>query len=238
MIRTIIWFASFWVYLIFTLLPLIKVKKLDKQNRIKERDDLVFKTARKWAKSLVNLTGTKINIIGEENLPKNETVVFVSNHQSNFDIPILLGFLNHPKAFIAKIEMANFPIVSTWMKYMNCVFMDRKDIRQSLHSINQGVEYLKKGYSMVIFPEGTRSMDGQLGDFKPGGLKLASKSGVTIIPITINGSKNIMSKNSFIIKPANVNVIISPPVYPETIKDTGKLTETIRDIIKGNLEWR
>ncbi len=236
MIRTIIWFAFFWIYLLFTLPALMKVKKLDKQNRIKERDDLVFKTARNWARALVNLTGTKINIIGAENIPKNEAVVFVSNHQGNFDIPILLGFLNKPKAFIAKKELIKFPIISTWMKYMNCVFMDRKDIRQSLQSINQGIEYIKEGYSMVIFPEGTRSIDGQLKDFKPGSLRLALKSGAPIVPVTIKGSINIMGKNSYIIKPANVTVIVSSPIDPITIKDTNKLTEMIRDIIKGNLE--
>ena len=236
MIRTIIWFVYFWIRLLFTIPALIKVKKLDKQNRIKEKDDLVFKTARNWAKSLVNLSGTEIKIVGEENIPENDAVVFVSNHQGNFDIPILLGYINKPKAFIAKIEMAKFPIVSTWMKYMNCVFMDRKDIRHSLRSINQGVEYIKKGYSMVVFPEGTRSIDGKLGDFKPGSLKLASKSGVPIVPVTVKGSNNIMSKNGFIIKPAIVNLIISAPVDPKAIKDSTKLTETIREIIKDNLE--
>lgn len=236
MIRTMIWFIYFWLYLIFVLPVLMKVKKLDKQNRIKERDDLVFKTVQNWARSLVNLAGTKINVIGEENIPKNEAVVFVSNHQGNFDIPILLGYLNKHKAFIAKKEITKMPIISTWMKYMNCVFMDREDIRQSLQSINQGIEYIKEGYSMVIFPEGTRSIDGQLGEFKPGSLRLASKSGAPIVPITIKGSNKIMGKNSFIIKPADVDVIISAPIYPTSVKDTNKLTEIIRDIIKGHLE--
>lgn len=201
MIRTIIWFVYFWLYLIFVLPTLINVKKLDRQNKIKERDDLVFKTVQSWARSLVRLSGAKIKVIGEENIPKNQAVVFVSNHQGNFDIPILLGFLNKPKAFIAKKEILKIPMISTWMKYMNCIFMDRSDIRQSLKAINQGVEYIKDGYSMVIFPEGTRSVDGQLGDFKPGSLKLASKSGALIIPITVKGSNQIMSKNSLIIKP-------------------------------------
>lgn len=237
MVRTIGWFIYFW-WRLFALQPsLFRVKALDRAGNIAERDELVANKAREWAKSLVLLSGCKIKVTGEEHIPKDEAVLFVSNHQGNFDIPILLGFIKKSKAFVAKNELRKFPIVSTWMEYMNCIFMARDNPRESIKAINHGAEILKEGYSLVIFPEGTRSKDGTLGVFKPGALKLATKSGVCIVPVTIKGSNKIMQKGSFIIKPAQVEVIISPAIKMENgvDKDTKSLTENARNIISENL---
>src|SRR5699024_1808110 len=99
-----------------------------------------------------------------------------------------MGYLGVPHGFIAKVELTKFPIVSQWMKEMKCIFMDRSDRRQSLQSIKEGINILKNGHSMVIFPEGTRSKSDAMGEFKAGSMTLATKSGVPIVPITISGS--------------------------------------------------
>jgi 1-acyl-sn-glycerol-3-phosphate acyltransferase len=211
MIRTIIWFIWFWVSLIFTLPFLLWTKLLDKQGREEQRIKVVNKTASLWSSAVVNLSGAKVTVEGLENLPEGP-VVFIGNHQGNFDIPILISFIDKPKAFIAKIETLKLPIVSFWMRQMKCVFMDRNNIRQSITAINQGVQYLKEGYSMVIFPEGTRSGGVEMGEFKAGSFKLATKSGVPIVPVAINGSYNIMGKKSLIVKPAEVSVKILKPI--------------------------
>ncbi|MEJ8553030.1 lysophospholipid acyltransferase family protein [Tepidibacter sp. Z1-5] len=238
MLRTIRWFIYFWYSLIALIPDMKKVKKLDEQGDIPKKDQIVYAKASNWAKALVELSGTKVNVIGEDNIPNNEAVLFVSNHQGNFDIPILLGFIKKPKAFVAKEELKKLPLLRTWMEYMNCIFLNRSNNRESVKSIKQGINNLKQGYSMVIFPEGTRSKDGKLGEFKPGALKLATKSKVSIVPVTINGSKDIMKKGSFIIRPAEVEVIISEPVeITEGMdKDTKSLTENIKNIIKSNLK--
>lgn len=238
MFRTIRWFIYFWYSLIALIPDMKNANKLDEQGDIAKKDQLVYEKASNWAKTLVELTDTKVNIIGEDNIPKDEAVLFVSNHQGNFDIPILLGFINKPKAFVAKEELRKLPLLRTWMEYMNCIFLNRSNNRESIKAIKQGINNLKQGYSMVIFPEGTRSKDGNLGEFKPGALKLATKSKCRIVPVTINGSKNIMTKGSFIIKPAEVEVIISKPMEIEEgmDKDTKVLTENIRNIIKANLK--
>lgn len=236
-IRTIIWFIYFSISLFLSIPLLVIATVYDRQNKIIRRDAFVDKWVSIWAKSLVKLTGSKIKVLGEENIPKNESVLFVCNHQGNFDIPILLGYIEKPKGFIAKLETSKLPIIKTWMKLMKCIFMDRKDIRQSVNAIKKGTKYLTKGYSLVIFPEGTRSKDGSLGEFKPGSLKLSTKSGVPIIPITIKGSNKIMSKKSLIIKPAYVEIIISPAIKMDNIpvRDTKGLTEKVRNIIANNL---
>lgn len=235
MIRTIRWFLYFAFSLLTSLPSLNRVKKLESAEQITERDELVDKTVKSWSRKLVGLSGAKITVVGEENIPDG-AVLFVSNHQGNFDIPILLGYIGKPKGFIAKIETQKLYIVRDWMKYINCIFMDRNDIRQSVKAIGEGVKNLKSGKSMVIFPEGTRSDDGNLLEFKPGSMKLATKSGVPIVPVTISGSMDIMLKKSIIIRPANVEIVISKPIMPDAEIDTVDLTEMVKAQIEKNLK--
>lgn len=239
MLRTIIWFIWFWVSLLCTLPFLFVVKLLDWNHNASARDKLVYKVTSIWAKSQVVMSGAEIKVSGEENLPVGP-VLFISNHQSNFDIPIFMGYINKPKAFIAKIETAKMPFVSSWMRLMKCVFMDRNDIRQSVEAINKGAELLKEGYSMVIFPEGTRSKTGEMGEFKAGSFKLAVKSGVPIIPVAIKGSFDIMGKGSLLIKPALVELEILKPVETSRLLKEEqknlhiKVQELIQEAIREN----
>ncbi|RXJ00321.1 1-acyl-sn-glycerol-3-phosphate acyltransferase [Anaerobacillus alkaliphilus] len=238
MIRTVIWFVYFWYHLFITYPSLLKVKKLQKAGRKEEMEQLVFKTSSNWAKQLVKLTGSVIEIKGKENLPKQGSFVIVSNHQGNFDIPILLGYLERPIGFISKIEVKKLPIVRDWMVYMNCVFLDRKDRRQAIHAINQGAENIKQGTSIVIFPEGTRSKGMKMNLFKAGSFKLAQKAEVPIIPIAIKGSFKIMEQNKNIIKPAEVSVTILPALQPTDYleKDIKTLASEVHAIIESELK--
>jgi 1-acyl-sn-glycerol-3-phosphate acyltransferase len=237
MLRTILWFCYFGIYLIMIYPDLLKVNRLEQLRKTTEHDQLTYLTARNWARSLVKFAGVTVTTKGEEKIPSESSVLFVSNHQGNFDIPLLLGYIEKPKAFIAKIELLKFPLIRTWMKHMKCVFMDRSDIRQSLKVINQSAEHLKEGYSMVIFPEGTRSKTKSLGEFKPGSLKLALKAGVPIVPVTINGSYKIMEQNGSRIKPAHVEITIHDPIptYNLTKDQAAELPERVRSIIEQGL---
>lgn len=235
MLRTIIWFIYFWLHLLAILPPLFKVKRLARQQRVREHDELVFQIVQKWARSLLALAGVEVTVRGS--VPEDRAVVFVSNHQGNFDIPILLGYINKPKAFIAKIELLKMPLIRTWMKHMHCVFMDRSDVRQSLKTISEAADYLKQGYSMVIFPEGTRSKGTGMGEFKPGSFKLALKAKAPIVPVTIRGSYKIMEEQGFIIKPGKVEVLISEPIATEDLskEEAADLPGKVREIITRNL---
>jgi 1-acyl-sn-glycerol-3-phosphate acyltransferase len=233
MIRTLIWFIWFCISLILTLPPLLAVKLITNQNT---KNKIVYIVTRLWAKPLLWLSGSKFQVEGEENIPEGP-VLYVGNHQSNFDIPIFISCINRPKAFISKLENSKIPIVSIWMKEMKCIFMDRKDIRKSIEAINLGVEYLKQGYSMVIFPEGTRSGSGEMGEFKAGSFKLAFKSGVPIVPVAIDGSYNIMTKGSLIIKPAKVKITVFKPIYTSDLskEELKKIPEQLENQIKDYL---
>ncbi len=118
----------------------------------------------------------------------DEPVLFVSNHQGSFDIPLLLGYIDKPKAFIAKWELRYLPFIGSWMKELGCIFIKRNDFRQTLKAFKGAGEVFKKGQSLVIFPEGTRSRSSKLGEFKRGSLKIALREKVPVVPVTIKGS--------------------------------------------------
>ncbi len=235
MYKTINWFAYLWWSL---LKPRFKLMKLNRQGKIAERDACAHAIARQWAQSGLSMNGSSIQLIGIENVPTSGGVLFVANHQSNFDIPILIAHVPRDKGFIAKLELLKVPSFGRWMKYIGCVFIDRKDPRQSLKDINDAAERLKSGHSLVIFPEGTRSADGTVAPFRAGGLKLALKAKVPVVPVTISGSKNIMPKGTSLIKSASVKVIISPPLVPDefTKMDSTQISEKVRNIIISNLQ--
>lgn len=237
MFRTIIWFIYFWLYLIMLMPKYLKASRLLKEGKIKERDELVNKLVPKWANSLLKLAGAKVTVTGAENIPKERAVLFVGNHQGNFDIPILLGCIDKPKAFIAKVEILKMPIIRTWMKHMNCVFLDREDMRQSLKVMGEAAEHLKNGYSMVVFPEGTRSKGDTLGEFKGAGLRMAIKANVPVVPVTIKGSYKLMEQNGFKIKPAEVEVAISESIETENLTkdEIAVLHERVRSVIESKL---
>lgn len=212
-----------------------KATKLAEQGLLKERDEIVDQKVLQWCTTLLRLAGVKVHVEGKENIPK-EPAIFVGNHQGYFDIPILLTSLDRPHGFISKIEVMKIPLVRTWMKHLNCVFIDRKNPRQSVTALNQTADYLKQGYSTVIFPEGTRSKGGPIGEFKPGGFKIAYKSGAPIVPIAMNGSYRIMEQNNSWIKPAEVTVRILSPIETKNLskQEVNQLAKTVEDLIKEN----
>ncbi len=235
--RTIIFYVHIVFSLIGTLPSLFKLKQLKKTVSDKECMTFSQNIAKRFAISQIRYSGATFNIVGQENIPKDEAVLFVSNHQSNFDLALFLGYIDKYKGYISKTELLKIPILRTWMKEIGCVFMDRSDIRNAAKSVIEGVNFLKNGHSLVIFPEGTRSKSSNIGDFKGGSFKFATKSKVPIIPVTINGTYKIMEANNNRIKPANVDVFIHPPIYTDslTAKETTELPERIKAIIQSKL---
>jgi len=219
------------------LIPRFKLIKLNRQGKVTERDALAQAIARNWAQSGLAMNGSSIHVTGAEYVPETGGLLFVANHQSNFDIPILVGHVPRDKGFIAKLELLKVPSFGRWMKYIGCIFIDRNDARQSFETINDAAERIKTGHSLVIFPEGTRSADGSVGAFKAGSMRLAMKAGVPIVPVSISGSKDIMPKGSSVIKSASVEVIISPPLMPDDFEgmDSRQIAEKVRSIIVSTM---
>lgn len=186
-------------------------QRYDREGKIAERDELIKSTTKWWVESLVNIMGCTVEVVGTENVPQDTAVVFIGNHQGYMDIPLLMGYINTPTAFIAKIELSKIPIISPWMRLMQCTFMDRKSRQQSIQAMSDAVENLKRGYSQVIFPEGTRSKGGSIKEFKGGSFKLAYRAGVPIVPITIDGTWRVFEEHGRL-RGAHIKLTIHPPI--------------------------
>lgn len=237
MFRTIKWYTKFIGSLIFKKVHLMKADKLLKAGKNDEYEKYVTESVTDWAKRRMKDSGANVNVYGIENLPKDGSMLFVSNHQSNFDILLLLSYVPVAKGFVAKVELGKFPFINEWMKRIHCLFMDRSDIKQSAQIIVEGIKQLKSGINMVIFPEGTRSKTGKMGEFKAGSFKLATKSKRPLVPITIDGTRNIMEANNYKIKAETVNLYIHKPIDTTTLtkEEMAELPEKVKAIIEADL---
>ncbi|MGL5648187.1 MAG: lysophospholipid acyltransferase family protein [Clostridium sp.] len=213
-----------------------------KFNRIKKNDgeDDAFKYAQdvflKWSEDTLRIIGIDLEIKGIENIPK-ETCAFIGNHQSILDIPTLKCALRGRMiGFVAKKESLEYPILGFWIKNTNCVPLDRENPREAIRSIVRGSEYIKEGYNMVIFPEGTRSKDGQVHEFKKGSTKLATKAKAPIVPFSIDGTSKCFEVDRKF-KDGKVTIVFGEPIYTKDIskEEEKSLASVLEERVKKNM---
>ena len=234
MIRTVIWVVYFFAYLFFAQPMLWKVRKLRKEGKIEEHDRIVRTMVNNWALRLMKLAGATMEVTGKENIPEGP-VVFAANHQGYADIPLLLTQLDKPNPLIAKKELEKVPLLRDWMTELNCIFIDRDNARQAMDSLKKANELLSEGYSVSIFPEGTRSKGGEIKDFKGGTIRLATRAKVPIVPCCIEGTYNMLEANKgFKITPAKLQLHILPAIETADLsrEEIKALDERLRSVIK------
>jgi len=234
--RTVYFYLRFVIDLIGKGFKEIKLNSIKKHKTTEEVDAYLSKVVKDWSYFILRIAGLNLTVVGRENIP-NEPCVFVGNHQSNLDIPVILSSMNTLTGAVAKKEMEKIPIMSYWMRQIHSVFMDRKDPREALKSISEGVENLKNGYSMIIFPEGTRSRTNNMGEFKKGSMRLAIKAGVPIVPITFYDTHKGMEGNNGKVKKANAKLIIDKPIYMDKMskQEKAEISEMVKNIIQTNI---
>ena len=174
---------------------------------------------------LLFLAGAKVEVRGQNNIPKDGGVLFVSNHRSYFDILAGYGYNYKPLGFVAKYEMIRIPLLRQWMKILNCLFLNRKDIKQGLKTILLGIEKVKSGISIWICPEGTRNLNDDVTDvkdFKEGSLKIAEKGKVPIIPVAIYGTYEIWEQHLPYMKKNKVIIEYGEPIIIDELSDADK----------------
>ena len=191
-------------------------------------------------KFILWVAGTKVTVIGEENVPKDTPVLYIGNHRSYFDIVLTYSRCPIRTGYIAKKEMEHYPLLSNWMRYLHCLFLDRKDIKQGLKTILTAIEKVKSGVSICIFPEGTRSKSAdetELLPFHDGSFKIATKSGCAIIPMSINNTAEIFEAHMPKIKSTHVVLEYGKPIYVKDLpkEDQKHLGEYTRNIILETL---
>ena len=172
-------------------------------------------------KVILKMTGVTTTVIGEENVP-DEPVLFIGNHRSYFDILLTYSRCRRLTGYVAKKEMEKIPLLSTWMKNLYCLFLDRDNMREGLKTILQAIDYVKNGISICIFPEGTRSKNEDELDMLPfheGSFKIATKTNCPIIPMAISGSADIWESHFPRIKKTHVILEYGKPIY---VKDLSR----------------
>lgn len=244
MIRFIIVCICVIGYLILSIPILLAEWVVGKFNR-RAKDISSLRIIQTVFKFILKVTGADITIIGHENVPKDQAVLYIGNHRSFFDILLTYVLCPDLTGYIAKKEMEPIPLLSTWMRYLHCLFLDRKDIKEGMKTILTAIEKVKSGISICIFPEGTRNKgtdELELLPFHDGSFKIATKSGCPIIPMAISNSAEIFENHFPKIKPCKVVVEYGKPIYPEKLsredkKRLGTYTQgIILEMLKKNRE--
>ena len=215
MIRLILVAFFLIAFLILSAIPLLIGEYLIYKNDEKKQQEYCLKVAQAMFRMLLRLTGSKITVKGRERIPEG-AVLYVGNHRSYFDI--LVGYTMVPglTGFVAKKEMETWPILSDWMRNVNCLFLNRKDIKEGLKTILEGIEKVKSGVSIWIFPEGTRCQEKdplKMLPFKEGSMKIAEKSGCPVIPVAITGTRDIWENHLPFIRPSKITIEFGEPIY-------------------------
>lgn len=175
-------------------------------------EDFVYPVAKRAVKIFVIATGARLTVTGLENADPHQTYLFVANHQSNLDPAILFGWLHHNIGGIAKKELEKIPFFKQGFSVAHIVSIDRKNRERAIESTRRGAEKLLQGHSLMAFPEGTRSADGQLKEFKKGVFFMALEAGVPVVPIAVNDTRLVMPKIGALVFPGRVSIEILPPI--------------------------
>ena len=174
-----------------------------------------------------------------ENIPKDTACVFVGNHRSYYDIPLLLASLDKPHGILAKEELEKIPLLNRWMKLLGCVFVQRDDLRASVRALNDATAIVESGKSFVIFPEGTRykGEEGGAGEFKAGAFRIAVKTGAPVVPVAITGARALFENNGNLCHPGSVHIKVLPPIRTAGMSkaEQKQLPDAVRQAILAQL---
>ena len=235
MIRTIFAVLFAVVYLICGI-PVLGIEWLiGKFN--KEKMDVSSLRMVQWALGTIGkICGVKLTVIGKENIPKDQAVLYVCNHRSYFDI--ILGYSIMPglTGYISKDDLEKVPLLNIWMRRLYCLFLNRTDMKQGLKTILKAIEYIKQGVSICIFPEGTRNRgeEGSLLEFKEGSFKIAEKTGCPVIPIAISHTADVILNHMPKVTPCHVTIEYGEPIYPKELPKEQK--RALGAMTKGRIQ--
>lgn len=202
-------------------------------------EQIVNKHIPHWSRQILHITGVQLLVEGLDNIPKDTACVFVGNHRSYYDIPILLTALDAPHGILAKEELEKIPLLNRWMKLLGCVFVKRDDIRASVKALNDATAIVESGRSFVIFPEGTRykGEEGGAGEFKAGAFRIAIKTGVPVVPVAISGARGLFEGHGLRATPGDIRVRILPAIQTAGMSkaEQKQLPDAVRQTILAQL---
>ena len=244
MIRLVL-IAVFLVLYLVGSIPVLFTAWLLRKKHPHTVDLLLLRNVQLAFKIIRILSGMHLTVIGAENVPTDTAVLYVGNHRSFFDIVITYERCPGLTGYISKDSIKNVPILATWMSRLHCLFLNRNDLKEGLKTILTGIEKIKQGISICIFPEGTRSTGASELDmlpFKEGSLKMSEKTGCPIIPMAITGTADVWENHLPWIRSAHVTLQYGEPIYPKELpkeekKHLGSYTQKkIAEMISQQLE--
>lgn len=232
---------SFGAWIYFDLIRLREYKRniktsIETGDQETERENILMST-KTWGDDIMKKLKIDLHITGVENIPEGP-VVFVSNHQGYGDIAVYCAAITNKQfGFVAKDDLAKIPYFGKWIQRIRSVFIERDDARASLKAIEEGIALLENGYSLVVFPEGTRSKGPEMGEFKKGSLRLATKPGVPVVPITLSGTYHIFEEKGYA-QSAKVEFYIHPAIETKNLSkpQANNLAATVEEIIRLKLD--
>lgn len=208
-------YVRYVIYMLIMRLKGIKRAYIEKFKGEEEAWKYAQEVFRKWTYFTINIIGMEIEVEGYDNIP-DKTCVFMGNHQSILDIPVMRYSTQRTLDFVAKKELAKAPLIGYWITHVKSVTIDRDNVREGMKAINQAVNNIKDGYNFTIFPEGTRSKDGKIHEFKRGSIKIATKSKAPIVPVAIKGTSACFEDSKEFV-PGKVKVIFGEAIETENI---------------------
>ena len=234
LLLAVIFIAIVFVIACIDMLVCLVLQKIS----VPAKNKTIYWVIRLFMKGLTIISGAKITYKGLENISKDEAALYIGNHSSYFDIMFTYSIIPGNLGYIAKKELEKVPIISWAMKLSHSLFLDRDNIKQGLAIILKAIEYIKQGASLFIFPEGTRSKDGKIADFKEGSFKIAMKSGCKIIPVALSNTAEVFENHIPWIKKANVIIEFLPPIDPKSLdkEEQKHIGKKVHDMIEEAVE--
>ena len=232
--RTIALFVYLFGYMIVHYATLRRAERALAAGDLDTVEQIVKANIPRWSRGILRVTGAR-----QKNIPAGPCV-FVGNHRSYYDIPILLTALDAPHGILAKEELEKIPLLNRWMKLLGCVFVQRDDLRASVRALNDATAIVESGRSFVIFPEGTRykGEEGGVGEFKNGAFRIAVKTGVPVVPVALTGARALFENNGNRCHPGRVHICILPPIRTAGMSkaEQKQLPEAVRQTILAKLK--
>ena len=197
--------------------------------------NFLYRVGMGLAYSAARLAGARVKLVGMDKIDLSGTYIFMSNHVSNLDPPILCPLIPRRTSILAKKEIWRIPILGKALDLAEIVPVERENRDAAIQSIRRAGEVMQHHINMTLFPEGTRSRDGRLLPFKKGPFHLAAETGFPIVPITILGTYEMMPKGNVIVRPGTATLVFHPPVDPKQYSSREELMQAVRDVINGAL---
>lgn len=244
MIR-LIFVALFLVIFLILSIPVFLIEWLIGKINPYTRDISSLRIVQAAFKVIAFLSGCHVTVIGEKNVPKDEAVLYIGNHRSFFDVVLTYSRCPGLTSYMAKKEILKVPLLSTWMHFLHCLFLDRSDIKQGLKTILAAIDLIKNGISVCIFPEGTRSTEAdqtELLPFHEGSFKVATKTDCLIVPMAITNTSRVFEDHIPFIRSTDIVIEYGKPFRPSELskeqrKGIGGYTRgVIREMIQNNLQ--